>query len=78
MKNTVLAGILGFFVIGIFYATGFNKKGLEYFIALTVASVILNFISPALGIIVNVAGTYFGYKIAEEYNQDKKVEEYHE
>jgi hypothetical protein len=75
MKNQLLAGFLGFFIIGIFYGTGFNKRGLEYFIALTVGSVILSTIHPGLGIIINVLGAYFGYKAAEEYNRDLKADE---
>ena len=69
MKNKGLAAVLGFFVIGLFYATGFTKKGLAYVIGLWIASALIaGFIAPALSIIVNIAGAYLGYKFAEEAN----------
>lgn len=68
-KNTVLAAILGFFVLGIFYSTGLNKKGLIAFLGLIVASwIVANFISAELAVIINIAGAYLGYRWASEHN----------
>ena len=76
MKNKILAAILGFFVIGLFYATGFTKKGLIYVIGLCVASwVLTTFISPGIGLLINIAGAYLGYKFAEETNNSNNVNE---
>lgn len=69
MKSKGLAAFLGFFVIGLFYATGFTKKGLGYVIGLWIVSALIAcFIAPELSIIVNIAGAYLGYKFAEEAN----------
>ena len=70
-KNTVIAAILGFFVFGLFYSTGLNKKGVISVLGLMVVSwVVANFISAELAAIVNVAGAYLGYRWASEHNAE--------
>ena len=70
-KNTVIAAILGFFVFGLFYSTGLNKKGVVSVLALLVISwVVANFISAEVSVIVNLAGAYLGYKWASEHNAE--------
>lgn len=70
-KNTVVAAILGFFVLGLFYSTGLNKKGVVSVLGLMVVSwVVANFVSVELSAIVNVAGAYLGYRWASEHNAE--------
>lgn len=67
-KNAVLGAVLGFFVFGIFYSTGANKKGVTAFLGLLIASMVLTQLSPMAAMIVNIAGGYLGYKWVNEHN----------
>ncbi len=68
-KNTALGAILGFFVFGIFYSTGFNKKGCFTFLGLLAASMILSMAAgPVSSCLANIAGAYLGYKWCNEHN----------
>lgn len=70
-KNTIVAAILGFFILGLFYSTGLNKKGVISVLGLMVVSwVVANFVSAELAAIVNVAGAYLGYRWASEHNAE--------
>ena len=70
-KNTILSAILGFFILGLFYATGLNKKGVVSVLGLMVVSwVVANFVSVELSALVNVAGAYLGYRWASEHNAE--------
>ena len=68
-KSPVLGAVLGFFILGLFYSTGFTKKGV-------IAVLALGFISwgtgltgiAELGGIVAIVGAYLGYKWTKEYN----------
>ncbi len=67
-KNVGIAVFLGVFGLGGFYAAGF-KKGLLLFVALSLIMwVIINFISPDIAIIGNVASAYISYKWAKDHN----------
>lgn len=67
-KSPVIAAILGFFILGLFYSTGFNKKGVIAVIALTFISWGAGLAAPELATIVAVIGAYLGYKWANEHN----------
>lgn len=68
-KSIGLGAFLGFWVLGIFYSTGFNMKGVGAFIGLCVVSfVIANFVSPSLAVVSNVIGAYLGYTWTKEHN----------
>ena len=68
-KSPILGAILGFFVLGIFYSTGFNKQGIIAFVGLIVVSWLLSmFISAEVAVIVNLVGAFLGYKWASDHN----------
>lgn len=68
-KSPILAAILGFFVLGIFYSTGFNKQGIVAVVGLIVVSWLLSmFVSPEVSVIVNLVGAFLGYKWANDHN----------
>ena len=68
-KSPILGAILGFFVLGIFYSTGFNKQGVIAFVGLIVVSWLLSmFVSPEVAVIVNLVGAFLGYKWASDHN----------
>lgn len=68
-KSPILGAILGFFVLGIFYSTGFNKQGIIAFVGLIVVSWLLSmFVSPEVAVIVNLVGAFLGYKWASDHN----------
>ena len=67
-KSPVLGAILGFFIHGLFYSTGFNKKGVITVIALVFISWGVGLASPELATIVSIAGAYLGYKWTSEHN----------
>ena len=68
-KSPILAVILGFFVLGIFYSTGFNKQGVIAVVGLIVVSWLLSmFVSPEVSVIVNLVGAFLGYKWANDHN----------
>ena len=68
-KSLGLGTFLGFFVLGLFYAFGFTKKGVGYVVVLTALSwIISTFISPSFAIIINIAGAYLAYKEIQEFN----------
>ena len=70
-KNTILSAILGFFILGLFYATGLNKKGIIAVVGLTVVSwSVANFITAELSVIVNLVGAFLGYKWASDHNAE--------
>lgn len=70
-KNTVVAVILGFFILGLFYSTGLNKKGVVSVLTLVVISwVVANFISAEIAVVVNLVSAYLGYKWASEHNAE--------
>ena len=73
-KNTVVAAILGFFVLGLFYSTGLNKKGVVAVLGLGVVNwIVANFISTEVSILANLVGVYLGYKWASEHNAEKYI-----
>ena len=66
MKKETIAAILGFFVWGLLYVER-SKKIFMAIVGLCVASyVLVNFVSPAAGLIVNIAGAYLGHKWMKE------------
>jgi len=66
MKKETIAAILGFFVWGLFYVER-SKKIFMAIAGLCVASyVLVNFVSPTAGLIVNIAGAYLGHKWMKE------------
>lgn len=67
-KSPVIGAILGFFILGLFYSTGFNKKGVITVIALVFISWGVGLASPELATIVSVAGAFLGYRWAKEHN----------
>ena len=67
-KSPVIAAILGFFILGLFYSTGFNKKGIIAVIALMFISWGAGLAAPELATIVAGIGAYLGYKWANEHN----------
>ena len=68
-KSPILGAILGFFVLGIFYSTGFNKQGIIAVVGLIVVSWLLSvFVSPEVSVIVNLVGAFLGYKWANDHN----------
>ena len=67
-KSPVLGAILCFFILGLFYSTGFNKKGVIAVIALVFVSWGVGLASPELSTIVGVVGAYLGYKWVNEHN----------
>ena len=68
-KSPILGAILGFFVLGIFYSTGFNKQGIIAFVGLIVVSWLLSmFISAEVAVIVNLVGAFLGYKWVNDHN----------
>lgn len=67
-KSPVLGAILGFFILGLFYSTGFNKKGVIAVIALVFVSWGVGLASTELSTIVAVVGAYLGYKWVKEHN----------
>ena len=68
-KSPILGAILGFFVLGIFYSTGFNKQGIIAFVGLIVVSWLLSmFVSAEVAVIVNLVGAFLGYKWAKDHN----------
>ncbi len=69
-KSPVLAAVLGFFAIGLFYATGFTKKGVIAVIALLLVGWLIGMaVSTEVSVIANVAGAFLGYKWAKECNE---------
>ena len=67
-KSPVIGAILGFFILGLFYSTGFNKKGIITGIALVFISWGVGLASPELATIVSIAGAYLGYRWSNEHN----------
>ena len=68
-KSPILGAILGFFVLGIFYSTGFNKQGIIAVVGLIVVSWLLSvLVSPSVSIVVNLVGAFLGYKWASDHN----------
>ncbi len=67
-KSPILGAILGFFILGLFYSTGVNKKGAITVLGLVVVSYIAGMISPYVSLLVNFAGAFLGYKWASEHN----------
>lgn len=68
-KSPILGAILGFFVLGIFYSTGFSKQGIIAVVGLIVVSWLLSMlISPSVAIVVNLVGAFLGYKWANDHN----------
>ncbi len=68
-KSPILGAILGFFVLGIFYSTGFNKQGIIAVVGLIVVSWLLSMlVSPSVSIVVNLVGAFLGYKWAKDHN----------
>jgi phospho-N-acetylmuramoyl-pentapeptide-transferase len=67
-KSPVIGAILGFFILGLFYSTGFNKKGIIAVIALVFVQWGVGLASPELAIIVSIAGAYLGYRWSNEHN----------
>ena len=68
-KNVVLSTILSFFVFGLFYVLGFNKKSAMYVVGLCVASWLIQMVAgPTPSLVVNIPGAYLGNKFAKEIN----------
>ena len=68
-KSPILGAVLGFFVLGIFYSTGFNKQGIIAFVGMIVVSWLLSmFVSPEVSVIVNLVGAFLGYKWVNDHN----------
>ena len=68
-KSPILGAILGFFVLGIFYSTGFNKQGIIAVVGLIVVSWLLSMlVSPSVSIVVNLVGAFLGYKWVKDHN----------
>ena len=67
-KSPVLGAILGFFILGLFYSTGFNKKGIITVIALGFISWGVGLASVELSTIVSIVGAYLGYRWSNEHN----------
>ena len=67
-KSPVVGAILGFFILGLFYSTGFNKKGIITVIALGFISWGVGLASVELSTIVAIVGAYLGYRWSNEHN----------
>ena len=68
-KNVTVCTIVSFFVLGLFYVLGFNKKSVMYVVGLCIASWAIQMVAgPTPSLIVNIAGAYLGNKFAKEYN----------
>ena len=67
-KSPVIGAILGFFILGLFYSTGFNKTGIIAVIALVFICWGVGLASPELATIVSIAGAYLGYRWSNEHN----------
>lgn len=67
-KNAVLGAVLGFFVFGIFYSTGVNKKGVTAFLGLCIAEMVLSQLPLTPVWIAPFVGGYLGYKWVNEHN----------
>ena len=68
-KSPILGAILGFFVLGIFYSTGFSKQGIIAVVGMIVVSWLLSFfVSPEVSVIVNLVGAFLGYKWVNDHN----------
>ena len=67
-KSPIIGAILGFFILGLFYSTGFTKKGVIAVVALTFISWGAGLAAPELATIVAVVGAYLGYKWVGEHN----------
>lgn len=68
-KNVMVCTILSFFVFGLFYVLGFNKKSAMYVVGLCVASWLITMAAgPTAALVVNIAGAYLGNKFAKEIN----------
>ena len=68
-KSPILGAILGFFVLGIFYSTGFNKQGAIAVVGLIVVSWLISIaVGPEPAVLVNLVGAVLGYKWANDHN----------
>ena len=67
-KNVVVGAILGFFVIGLFYAKGLNKQSVLLVLGLCILCSLISMVGGPASIIVNFVGGYLGYKWCTEYN----------
>ena len=68
-KSPIHGAILGFYVIGIFYSTGFNKQGIIAFVALIAVSWVLSIlVDPSVAAVVNLVGAFLGYKWSNDHN----------
>ncbi len=67
-KNVNLAIILSFFVFGLFYVETTKRSALAVLALIVVSWVLTNFVSPAVGLVANIAGAYLGRKWVLENN----------
>ena len=78
-KNVTVCTIASFFVLGLFYVLGFNKKSVMYVVGLCVASWLITMaVGPTPALVVNIVGAYLGNKIAKEINAGLDVPEIEE
>ena len=78
-KNVTVCTIASFFVLGLFYVLGFNKKSVMYVVGLCVASWLITMaVGPTPSLVVNIVGAYLGNKIAKEINAGLDVPEIEE
>ena len=68
-KSPILGAILGFFILGIFYSTGFSKQGIIAFVGLIAVSWVLSIlVDPSVAAVVNLVGAFLGYKWSNDHN----------
>ena len=69
-KNPVLGAVLGLFILGLYYSTGFNKRAMFIVAGLIIASYGLMFlVSPDVIFVVHLASAFLGYKWCKEHNE---------
>ena len=68
-KSPILGAILGFFILGIFYSTGFSKQGIIAFVGLIAVSWIISIlVDPSVAAVVHLVGAFLGYKWSNDHN----------
>ena len=68
VQGAFFIGGIGFFILGLFYSTGFNKKGVIAVIALGFISWGVGLASVELSTIVAIVGAFLGHKWTKEHN----------
>lgn len=75
-KNPVVGAILGLFIIGLFYATGFTKKGVIAVVALiAIQWGIAVAVDASISGIVSLVSAFLGYKWSKESGLEEAAAE---